>query len=209
MGLGKRKQTSIVPRLKYDGRAGKFSLISRVQENNEWFNDQVDIAPGDFRAVVDLDNLEIGWIHYPEGGAPDIKLVKVGQEIGDPPGDKHKEGIRLLLLMDDQLSGDVRELMSTAGGLWNGLDTLHDAYMVDRDKNPGKLPVVVLSGTLDTGSATNPSHEPIFSISEWVSRPTELPLEGIPVSQPAKKKPALATASSKSVKRDMDDEIPF
>jgi hypothetical protein len=92
--------------------------------------------------------------------------------------------------MDDDLGGDVRELMSTAAGLWNGLDTLHDAYMVDRDKNPGKLPVVVLSRTIDSGSASNPSHQPVFSISEWVPRPAQLPLQGIPSSQSAKKKPA-------------------
>jgi hypothetical protein len=209
MGLGKRKQTSITPRLKYDGRAGKFSLVNRIHENGEWFNDQVDIAQSDFRAVFDLDNLEVGWIHYPEGSAPDIKLVKAGQDVGDAPSDKHKEGIRLLVLMDDYLDGSVRELMSTAGGLWNGLDTLHDAYMVDHDKNPGKLPVVVLSGTVDTGSAANPSHEPVFAITEWVPRPDKLPPEGIPVSQSAKKKPAPATASVSTKRADIDDEIPF
>jgi hypothetical protein len=208
MGLGKRRQTSILPRLKYDGRTGKFSLINRIHENGEWFNDQVDIAQGDFRAVFDLDNLELGWIHYPKNDSPDLKLVKAGQDYGDPPSDQHKEGVRVLVLMDDDLGGDVRELTSTAGGLWNGLDTLHDAYMVGRDKNPGKLPVVVLSGTIDSGSATNPSHEPVFTISEWVSRPSELPLQGIPSSQSAKKKPAPATAS-RSHKTDMDDEIPF
>jgi hypothetical protein len=208
MGLGKRRQTSILLRLKYDGRAGKFSLINRIHEHGEWFSNQVDIAQGDFRAVFDLDNLETGWIHYPKGDIPDLKLVKVGQDHGDPPSDQHKEGVRLLVLMDDDLSGDVRELMSTAGGLWNGLDTLHNVYMVDRDKNPGKLPVVVLSGTIDSGSATNPGYEPVFSISEWVPRPAELPLQGIPSSQSAKKKRAPGTAS-RSHKSDMDDEIPF
>src|SRR5262249_5285632 len=202
---GKRKQTSILPRLRFNGC--KFSLINRIFENGEWFNDQIDIAPGDFRCVLDFDNLELGYIHYPEGGVPDVKLVKAGEDIGDPPSAKHKEGLRVLALMDDTLSGDVRELMSTAGGLWNGLDTLHDLYLADRDKNPSKLPVVVLSGTIDAGTAQNPSHEPVFSISEWVPRPSELPLEGIPVSQPTKKQ--VKATASKPAKREMDDQIPF
>jgi hypothetical protein len=78
MGLRKRKQTSILPRLKYDGRAGKFSLINRIHEHGEWFSNQVDVAQGDFRAVFDLDNLEIGWIQYPKGDSPDLKTSESG-----------------------------------------------------------------------------------------------------------------------------------
>jgi hypothetical protein len=206
MGLGKRKTTNIIPKLKFDGRIGKFYLSDRVLENGEWQTEQKNIEHDDFRAVFDLDNLQIGWINFPTGSGPDVKLVRAEHDYGDKPTAKHKEGIRLLVQMDDQLSGDVRELMSTANGLWNAIDTLHDGYLADRDKYPGKLPIVVVSGMLETGSGTSKSYEPVFTISEWVPRPASLPLEGIPVSE-TKKKPAVAAASPKA--KDPNDQIPF
>jgi hypothetical protein len=47
--------------------------------------------------------------------------------------------------MAPALGGDVRELMSTARALWDGIDALHDDYLKAASDHEGELPVVVLS----------------------------------------------------------------
>jgi hypothetical protein len=211
MGLGKRKQTSVLDRLRYNARTGVMFKVRRVLDNNEWFNDEAPIEHAKFLGLFDLENLLIGWQAYVKGVGADFRPVKVDQDYGDPPSDAHKLGVRLLVLLDGE--EEARELASTAGAVWNALDTLHDAYLAARDKHSGKLPVVTINGTNVTGSASQPSHEPLFNIMEWVPRPAALPPGGIPVPEPKRRSAPETTsepAKSKPAKHaGMDDEIPF
>ena len=169
-----------------------------------------NIEKDDFRAIFDLDNAQVGWIYFPKGSAPDTALVPAGHDPGDAPSDKHKEGVRVIVKMADTLGGDVRELMSTAIGLWNGIDALHDAYLAGVKDNPGHLPVVTLSEIYETKTAAGTSCVPVFAIADWVPRPPDLPLTGMPMA--AKSKPAMkpATRETRSSRlAELDDELPF
>src|SRR5262249_36332406 len=59
---------------------------------------------------------------------PEMKMVHAGEDPGDPPSDKHKEGVRLIVKMDESLGGEVRELLSTSWAMWTAIDALHDDY---------------------------------------------------------------------------------
>ena len=147
MSLGKRKSgNDFLPALKYDARVGQMILQDRVFVDGQWAPEQ-RVVTDNFRAVFDLENLQRGWIEFPKGGAPKTVLVPAGVDPGDPPSDEHKEGLRIVVKMDDVLGGDVRELMSTAVTLWNAVDDLHDKYLAGVDDHPGELPVVTLTGT--------------------------------------------------------------
>jgi hypothetical protein len=175
MAIGKRKSGSdFLPTLKYDARVGMFFLHDRIFEAGRWETEQRDVTDK-FRAAFDMENLQRGWINFPKGAAPETHLVRIGEDYGDPPDGRFKEGIRVLVKMDESLGGDVRELMSTAVALWNALDALHDAYLADTAKHPDALPVVDLADKVETKTTAGTSVTPVFKIVGWIPRPPDLP----------------------------------
>ena len=147
MSLGLRRSVgNILPRLKFDARIGQFLVEDRVRDTDDkWSTEQQNIAREDFRAIFDMKNVEVGWIDFPKGAPPDAKLVSGGNGApdrwGEAPSKSHKLGVRLIVKLDDTIDGSVRELMSTAVGLWSGLDSLHDDYTTGADQHPGEVPV--------------------------------------------------------------------
>jgi hypothetical protein len=205
MGFGKRKAGKILPKLKIGGNTGLICLADRVFENGEWQTVGTNIEPEDFRAIFDLQNAEIGWIDFPRGGPPDMKLVPVGQDLGEAPSKKHKQGVRIIALMSGETG--PREFLSTASGVWNGLSDLHDLYLSMAAANPGKVPVVGIEDMREETTTKGSSFEPVFSILKFVDRPGCLPADGIPPAVVAEKDPV--PTSRRSARAHYDDEIPF
>lgn len=169
------------PIIKYDGRAGRIFRVDREQRNGQWETNTVEITNG-FQAVMDLEQIEIGWLSFPAGGAPDIKTVPLGQPFPDRPSDKHKAGFRVLMKLGKDCGGDVREMASNANVSIAGMDALHDAYSEAVGANQGKLPIVTLEKTTARVSSgqgqTSINYEPVWKILKWIDRPAELPLKG-------------------------------
>jgi hypothetical protein len=102
MSLGLRRSLgTILPRLKYDTRIGFFLTEDRVKDlEDKWFSEQKNIEREDFRATVDLETLQVGWLNFPSGAPPDTKLVAPGEDWNEAPSKQHKLGLRLLLKLD-------------------------------------------------------------------------------------------------------------
>jgi hypothetical protein len=207
MAIGKKSSKGeFLPPLKYNAVSGALSIVNRVQTiTGEWEGVSTQIAPAEFRAIPALDILEVGWQAW-INGKPDMAMVGAGDDAptrwGDPPSDTHKLGIRLIWKMSPNLGGDVREMIGTSIGLWNGIDRLHDAYIEQADDHPGQLPIVGLTEVIEQRTRNGSFYEPVFQIVGWKDRPTDLP----------KTKPALSRASKPAVKKphaDFDDQIPF
>jgi hypothetical protein len=164
----------IVPMIKYDARAGRFS------------RDNSDITQG-FSAVMDLAQVDIGWIRFASMMAPDFVLVRAGQTPPDRPSAEHKRGVRLMCVLARSVGGDVREFSSAAGCVIDAIDDLHSTYAAAPEAAEGKLPIVALTGstpiktTTPKGQTTN--YRPLFSITGWVDRPESLPIVDGPVPQ--------------------------
>jgi hypothetical protein len=203
MSLGLRRSlNTILPRLKYDTRIGYFLTEDRVQDTDgKWFPEQKNIPRETFRAVFDMENVVIGFMDFPKGAPPDIVVLPRGGSWGDPPTTRHKLGVRLLMLLGDDLGGGIRELMSTSIGFLNGLDRLHDLFEVEQLKHGDMLPVVTLVDATKVEMPNGTSFEPVFGIESWVERPDELPPDGMPLSKVDKK--------STNKHDGMDDAIPF
>jgi len=90
MSIGKRRGIGSNPLLKFDARNGAFY---RVDRNANGEIEQTSIV--DLKAVFDLANLEVGWIRFDAGAPPSFKMVRAGQDIGNAPSDKHRQGLRL------------------------------------------------------------------------------------------------------------------
>jgi hypothetical protein len=176
--LPKRKDAkSFLPIVKFDARRGTFTRVDRVQdETGNWESELHEIPADDFEVIADLANLEIGWISFGGNGAPpDFRMVPVASadDIGDRPSDKHKEGFRVRIKLTNGAGDDVREMASTAIGLWKSMDELHTAYEKGVAKNKGKLPLVGVHEVITVeGKAI--TYRPDFKILRWVARPSDL-----------------------------------
>jgi hypothetical protein len=163
----------IVPLVKFDAKAGRIFRIDRT----DGVNSPVDIT-GTFKAVMDLENIEVGWIDFNTGGAPDFILTLLGSPMPQKPNGDYKQGIRLMLKLNKGCGGDVRELSTTAKAALRGLDALHDAYLAGQKDHPGCLPVVVLKTTnpitTGEGARKTTSYQPVFEITGWTPRPQDL-----------------------------------
>lgn len=182
MGLGLQTESSgggdFTPIVKFDARAGRMFRIDREQDGGgQWNTENVEITNG-FTAVMDLENLEVGWALFAAGVAPSFEFVKLGNPLPARPSDQHKQGFRMLLKLGKSSGGDVREFAATSKAVISAVDELHTAYEAQKAANPGKLPIVTLTGSkaiVSQGkgqSSTN--YSPTFEITKWVDRPAEL-----------------------------------
>jgi hypothetical protein len=172
----------IVPVIKYDARAGRFTRVDRTLVNGSYVTDNVDITK-EFKAVFDMENVEVGFLKFMPAVAPEFKLVKLGQPVPAKPTDPNfKQGVRFMLKLHSSCGGDVREQASSAAAFMRGFDVLHTEYETLKAANPGKLPVVVLTTTeaVTTGSGQTKStnYQPHFTITGWAPRPSDLVFVG-------------------------------
>lgn len=194
-----------LPIVKYDARSGRISR--RDRENGE--TTEVDITKT-FKAVFDFENVEVGWISFAAGGAPDFRMVKHGSGAWpQKPSDTHKQGIRFLVKLHGSCGGDVREMASNAGAFLEGISKLHDEYLAQVKDHPGKLPIVVFEDSYaratGSGDRKSTNYVPVFNIEGWTKRPEDLvytPRDGS--GQP----PASAPAASNKFAGPNDD-VPF
>lgn len=166
---------TFLPIVKYDARSGR--ITRRDRENGE--NTDVDITKS-FKAIFDLENVEIGWLNFPMGSAPQINMVRYadGVTVPKPEGEGFKRGVRFIVKLSKDCGGDVREIMSNAGAFLDGIKPLMAAYELGVKDNPGKLPVVAfhdsVAKTSTGGALKTTNYVPVWEITGWVKRPDDL-----------------------------------
>ena len=126
------------PIVKYDARAGRVFRVDRVQGVDGFTGEQVDIT-AIFRAVFDLENVEVGWMLFAAGQAPSMVLSPLADVAskGFPaqPSTLHKQGVRLLLKLAKACGGDkpVREIASVAKAFLGAIEQLYLTYLDERE----------------------------------------------------------------------------
>lgn len=168
----------IIPFVKYDARAGRFFRRDRSEQGGQYVNNDVDITAS-FKAVIDMENIEVGFMKFGNGAAPEMLLVKLGEPMPQKPADiGFKQGARMMLKLHADCGGDVRECSSSAAAFLKGIDDLHTEYEAKKVANGGKLPVVVLKTTMPitsgSGQKKSTNYQPVFEIIGWAPRPTDL-----------------------------------
>jgi len=123
--------------------------------------------------------VEVGFINFATGGAPDFRMVRLSDGVSvDNPGDGYKRGVRFVIKLSKECGGDVREFASNAAAFLDGAKKLADAYNEGVKSNPDKLPVVVLKDavakTSGEGARKSTNYSPVFEITGWVARPSDL-----------------------------------
>jgi hypothetical protein len=163
----------IIPILKYDSRAGRFFRVDRA----DGVNTPVDVTRS-LKMVADLENVEIGWINFATGGAPDFVMTMIGQPLPPRPSPDHKQGVRIMVKLGKECGGDIREISTVAKSALRGLEELHTAYQASRESHAGQLPIVALKDTIGVtsgqGAQKSTNYQPVFEIAGWAGRPTDL-----------------------------------
>lgn len=164
-----------MPIVKYDARAGRLFRMDRVDTGNGFSNEQVDITSA-FKAIVDFENIEVGWIDFPAGSAPNFSLVPMGTQLPDRPSPRHKNGVRFVLKLAKDCGGakPIREIAGTSKAFLSGVEATFNVYQTEKAANPGKLPVIVLEKTTPiksgSGEKQSTNYQPTFKIVSWAPR---------------------------------------
>lgn len=210
MALGLSTETTssedFIGYVQYDARAGRFFRPDRTQNSaGEWETNKEEITNG-FTAVMDLENIKVGWILYNTGAAPSYHMVKIGDPLPTQPSDKHKQGFLMELKLGKAAGGEHRTFSHTAKVVLGPIDALHTEYEAAKKDNPGKLPVVSLVKTLSvtsgSGDKKSTNYSPVFQIDRWVDRPAELGGAGDATQQEAAPPPSPAAPAASD-----DDEF--
>ena len=163
----------IIPIIKFDALSGRLSTRNYV--GGEYVN--VDVTRT-FKAVMDLENIETGYISFSTGGAPDFCVARATEKQPTQPSQDHKMGFRMLLKLSKDCGGDIREFASNARACLAGIEALYTAYEAAAADNPGKLPIVVLRDAVaivsGEGARKTTNYSPVFEIVGWSARPLDL-----------------------------------
>jgi hypothetical protein len=149
MALGLSTGTSgaeFIPHIRYDARAGRLFRADRTQgSDGRWQTTMVDISNPPPQFLMDLAQIEIGWLSY-TGGTPDLQMVPFGAALPPPPSKEHRQGFRVRVFAP-KLLGGLREFASSAKVVISAMDVLHSAYEAAPERSQGLVPVVSLAGT--------------------------------------------------------------
>lgn len=188
LGFQTTNTADIIPHVKYDSRAGRWSKVDRFQGANGWENSVTDFTQNAV-FVIDLANIEVGWVHFSAQG-PSYAMSPVGQKQPDQPSKDHKQGFKVMLFSEKNLDG-VRVWSTNAKCVLAAIDDLYVQYLAAAESKQGKLPVIQMtdvtpvktSGKDATGKpVTSTNYAPVFKILQWVDRPAALGATVTPIT---------------------------
>ena len=158
------------PFLKYNAKAGR------------WFvrgDNATDIEIPNPRFAIDLQNIRVGWVLFPQASPPSFLWDIQGVRAPKPAGD-YKDGFKVFIMGTDAQPGlggkslGVREWTSNAYAAKAGMMDLHRQYQEGMAQNPDKVPVCRCVSVKVIKGEYGDSFEPVFVIETWVER-TRLP----------------------------------
>lgn len=201
MALGFQETTSsgggdFLPIVKFSAKDGSFVRQDRHQGADGTWEKSESEMDLPLKVVMDLDNIEVGFIAFTTTG-PDFRFVKVGEAMPVKPSDEHKEGFRVRLYNKEL---GLREMSSSSKIVRNQMNTLHDQWLAGKADNPGKVPVVEITGseriTIETkAQGTQAFRAPKWSISSWIDRPEGMDAAAAAPEPAAVAAPVAATPS--------------
>ena len=178
-----------IPPIKYNAISGRLTLEDREQAiSGEWEKKITDITMSQPTFAVDFGNLNVGWVLFIQGIAPQYALVPYGQPMPERPASpgndvagkalNYRNGFRVPV--GGGAIGGVREFAGNSAALINGMNDLHSAYEAAPEAAMGKIPVVKMIRTdaINSGKSTN--YQPVFQIVAWADRPDVLGPRTVP-----------------------------
>lgn len=170
--------------IKYDARSGRWHT------KPDGGGDLYEVT--NVTAVMDIENIRTGWFQFFEGAAPLKEFDPSLSEAAPKPNAEARRGFEVMMYSEKNIGG-LREFTSTAGVVIDAMNALHDEWMVNRDTNPGKLPVVKCQGVTAVKTSKSTNYSPALHIVSWTDRPVALAGDA-PKAPPAASAPAATSA---------------
>jgi len=156
---------NVRPICKYNAKADKWFIRGADGED-------VEIDAPTF--VADFDNIATGWFRFREGQAPERVMDPSLEQAAPLPGEGFKRGF-VVMTYSPKFFGGLAEFGSASIHLSNAIKEVFAEYEADKPKNPGKLPVIVCTGSQAMKDRYGTNYRPTLKIAKWVERPAELP----------------------------------
>ena len=118
--------------------------------------------------VWDIENIETGWLSWPNGSPKDYRPNPKVSQPAPFPGAGFTENIRIPIAID---ANTVTMWDQASAGSWKGFCQVAAAIHQQAPQNPGMLPVVAFTGATLTSTGKNSTQVPNFQIMSWVARP--------------------------------------
>lgn len=175
MALGFNTETKssgdIIPIIKYNSTSGDLIVQDRVQTaSGEWEKENREL-PFPTKFAMDMAGMEVGWLSF-QTGAPDFRMVSLGQEWPPKPEGDFKEAFRVRIASKEL---GLREFSHQAKTVLRAMDTLHNQYEAEKGNNAGKIPVVEITGTKTSTVNTEKGElrfkAPVWNICSWIEKP--------------------------------------
>jgi hypothetical protein len=205
MALGFNFDTSgsgqkFLPVVSYDARSGDMTITNREpQSDGTWEKVEVEVKYPT-HAICDLANIEIGWSAFADGKYNSV-YAKAGGKTPARPTAEHKQAIRLRMFFKEH---GLREFKSSSVSVLRVIDAIHTQALDQQAANPGKMPVVAITGTesikIQTKQGEAKFKIPVMEIVKWVESPPELK------EAAAEPEPAKAASAAKPV-AELDDDF--
>jgi hypothetical protein len=205
------------PVLGFNAKAGRLFLLDRVQDAaGDWSSVKTDVTMQQPPFAVDFGRLEVGWIHFQHGRAPEFVLAPFGEMIPAQPTSpgvndqgkplRFKAGFRVPVISN--AIGGVREMAGNSAAMIVGMNELHTAFEAAPEARAGKIPVVRMTDVVEVESGQSSNFQPVFTIIAWADRPPVLgprtvPPPGAPVTRLT---PRAEAAHAAPARRPVDDE---
>ena len=205
MALGMNFDTSgtgrkFLPIVKFDAKSGDMMIVNREpQSDGTWEKTEIELK-FPTHAVCDFANIEIGWIGYVDNKF-DYVMAKAGQKMPACPSPDHKQGVRLRMFFKDH---GLREFSHTSKNVLRVIDAIHTQAESEAAANPGKMPVVTITGTetikMQTKQGELRFKVPAMEIAKWVDVPPEM-------KEAAKAEPAKTASATTEPVAELDDDF--
>ena len=117
--------------------------------------------------VLDIENMKTGWQRSDGivGQAPDWKWNATVSQMMPQPGDDYKKGFEVKCAIG---GGKTATWQQAGAAVWGALTMLAPQLAQGQ---PGKLPLVRMTGAKPVQFKRGSTVEPILEVAEWVDRP--------------------------------------
>jgi hypothetical protein len=158
------------PRIEYNAKSGRLVVVNRREGVDGAFStDKIDVTMTGPEFALDIGSIQIGWIHFPAGAAPDAVLVPYGEPMPPRPSSRHKAGFQVKIWNGRE--PDTREFKSTAGVVVDVIETLWDEIATAPEAARGMVPVVKFVNAVPVTGRRGTNYSPDFRlVGKWIDR---------------------------------------
>lgn len=162
----------LIPLMKWDAKGGDLSLVDRVQTaSGEWEKEVRDVALP-IKLAMDITNMQIGWVKFPENAPPEFKMVTLGDEPPAQPDNDFQKSFKVRVGSKDT---GLREFSSTSSTVRKAMDSILNQFIAQAGTNNHKIPVVEIKGSMPVNIKTRKGDlrfkAPDWNIVSWIDKP--------------------------------------